>query len=101
MQRLVRYKSGVSKLLLEAADFGLEIVDGTENSVPRLWFSLLVVLLVLELACLVSLAFRWLVLLLTPARVVLLGRAHRCLVCDVAKRQPAALGQAGKRFRAV
>ena len=62
--------------LAEAADLGLEITHSSEHPFPGLWFSFLVVVLALGLAVLGALGVVRLVLRLTPAGYVPLGRAH-------------------------
>ena len=66
----------VDQQLAEAADLGFEIIHGSEHPFPEFWLSLLVVVLVLELAVLSALGVIRLVLRLTPAGYVPLGRAH-------------------------
>ncbi len=60
------------------------MVDGTKNSAPRLWFSLLLVLLAIELAGLVALVFHVLLLLLTPSPSLLRIVAATSAWCSVA-----------------
>ena len=62
--------------LAKAADLGLEIVDSSEDPFPGFWFSLLVVVPALGLAGPCTLGIVGLVLRLTPAGYVPLGRAH-------------------------
>ena len=62
--------------LAEAADLGFEIIHSSEDPFPGFWFSLLVVVLALELTVLSALGVIRLVLRLTPAGYVPLGRAH-------------------------
>ena len=62
--------------LAKAADLGLEIIHSSEDPFPGFWFSLLVVVLALGLAVLGALGVVRLVLRLTPARYVPMGRAH-------------------------
>ena len=62
--------------LAEAADLGLEIIHSSEDPFPGFWFSLLVVVLALGLAIPSALGIIELILRLTPAGHVPLGRAH-------------------------
>ena len=62
--------------LAEAANLGLEIIHSSEDQFPGFWFSLLVVIPALGLACPSTLGIVGLILRLTPAGYVPLGRAH-------------------------
>ena len=62
--------------LAKAADLGLEIVDSSEDPFPGFRFSLLVVVPALGLAGSCTFGIVGLILRLTPAGYVPLGRAH-------------------------
>ena len=74
--RIIKHDPMFDQELAEAADLGLEIIHSSEHPFPGFWFSLLVVVLALGLAVPSALDIIGLILRLTSAGYVPLGRAH-------------------------